>query len=121
MAEEPSSDKPPLEAFLERYWKDREAGSVRSLHEYFSDLAISADWVWLTGDAHDPTLWQIDRATGSVNAAIALPSAPHSAAATEGSVWVSLFPALSTNLAALASNLSPSLFSGSMASTDWAH
>jgi len=34
----PTDDQSPIEAFLSRYWKDREAGAVRELHEYLSDL-----------------------------------------------------------------------------------
>ena len=57
---------------------ERRRGSETE-HEYFSDLAASTDTVWLTGDANDPRVWRIDRATRSATTSVTLPSAPHRA------------------------------------------
>ena len=66
---------------------ERRRGSETE-HEYFSDLAASTDTVWLTGDANDPRVWRIDRATRSATTSVTLPSAPHSVAVTGEAVWV---------------------------------
>ena len=44
----------PLEAFLEQYWKDKEAGTVQPLHVYLTsfpgaDRTISEEYVRLEG------------------------------------------------------------------------
>ena len=55
----------------------------------FRDIALTeTDTAWLIGGAFTPTLWRLDLAASEPEATIALPSVPHSIAATDEAVWV---------------------------------
>jgi serine/threonine-protein kinase len=64
----------------------RSAGHDRTL---LQDMAIGEGALWVLGDATDPRVWKIERATGRILATTALPFAPRSIAAGAGGVWIS--------------------------------
>jgi YVTN family beta-propeller protein len=59
-----------------------------SVDRIFADIAVGEGAIWVAGDALDPTLYRVNRATGAVVAKIRVPAGTVGVAVGAGSVWL---------------------------------